>query len=298
MKDVVRAGLVRGLGRVSQRLHFELLPIQPSPAIGARGVPPVVAPCEPAWPLPRGSNLTDDEIRSEFAAFEKWHYPYAFEGGVSFGVRRERAVETFDDPERPLQRFRHFMPDVLATNGGTLEGLRVLDIACNAGFWSIQCALLGADVTGFDARPELVAQANLIKRITGVENAEFRVLNFFDMTPDLLGTFDIVLNLGVMYHLPDALDTLQRTLPMATKHILLDTGVHPTSNSAVFLRWEHPYDIHAAADPGIVALPSRSAVDLLLAHLEVPSWYEVPRRSTDLPADYLSGRRTSWLISV
>jgi len=65
-----------------------------------------------------------------------------------------------DDPRRPLQRFRHFMPDLLASQGGSLKGRRILDIACNSGFWSLQCALLGAEVAGFDARPELIEQAN------------------------------------------------------------------------------------------------------------------------------------------
>jgi 23S rRNA G2069 N7-methylase RlmK/C1962 C5-methylase RlmI len=36
------------------------------------------------------------------------------------------------------------MPYVVQSQGGALEGKRVLDIACNSGFWSIQCALLGA----------------------------------------------------------------------------------------------------------------------------------------------------------
>jgi SAM-dependent methyltransferase len=258
-----------------------------------------VTPLAPAWPLPRHSTVSDDEIRSSFGEFTHWHYAYAFEGGVSFAATHEVVRTITDAPERPLQRFSHFMPDVLAANGGSIEGLRVLDIACNSGFWSIQCALLGAQVTGFDARPELIAQANLVKRIVGVDNVDFRLLNFFDMTPEALGgTFDVVLNLGVLYHLPEALDTLERTYAMATKNILLDTGVHTTSNAAVYVRWENPYDIHAAADPGIVALPSRSAIDLMLEHVGASSWYEIPLRSDDIPLDYVRRRRTSWMITV
>ena len=294
-----RALMVLGLNSLSTRLGFELLPIQPPPKIRPDVVPPSGVPTEPVWPLPRNSGLTDDDIRARFAEFPLWHYAYAFEGGLSFDIKhvRERAIT--NAPERPLQRFRHFMPDVLAANGGSLEGLRVLDIACNSGFWSMQFALLGADVTGFDARDELVAQANLVKEIVGVDNVEFKKLDFFEMTPEALGgTFDLVLNLGVLYHLPEALDTLARTRAMATKHILLDTGVHTTSNAAVYVRWEDPYDIHAAADPGIVALPSRSAIDLMLEHVGVSSWYEIPMRSEDMPLDYLRRSRTSWMITV
>ncbi len=295
----MRAQMVRGLEAASARLGYELQPIQKPPAIRPNVVPPVVTPLEPAWPLPRRSAVTDDEIRAGFAEFDHWHYAYAFEGGVSFTAKHEVQRAITDAPERPLQRFRHFMPDLLAANGGSIEGLRVLDIACNSGFWSIQCALLGAQVTGFDARPELVAQANLVKRIVGVDNVEFKELNFFDMTPEALGgQFDVVMNLGVLYHLPQALDTLERTRAMATGHIVLDTGVHTTTNAAVYVRWENPYDIHAAADPGIVALPSRSAVDFMLEHIGVSSWYEIPLRSDDMPLDYQRRSRTSWMITV
>ena len=294
-----RERIVRGLESVSARLGYELLPIQKAPEIRPDVVPPMVAPLAPVWPLPRNSAVTDDEVRQGFAEFDQWHYAYAFEGGVSFAATHKVVRAITDAPERPLQRFSHFMPDVLAASGGSLEGVRVLDIACNSGFWSIQCALLGAEVVGFDARPELVAQANLVKRIVGVDNVDFRQLNFFDMNPEVLGgTFDVVLNLGVLYHLPQALDTLERTRTMATKHIVLDTGVHTTSNAAVFVRWENPYDIHAAADPGIVALPSRSAIDFMLEHIGVSSWYEVPLRSDDMPLDYRRRSRTSWLITV
>ncbi len=294
-----RARIVRGLESASARLGYELQPIQETPDFRPDVVPPSVRPCAPIWPLPRRSGMSDDEIRAGFGEFALWQYAYEFEGGLSFPIKHVRQRAITNAPERPLQRFRHFMPDVLAANGGSLEGLRVLDIACNSGFWSVQFALLGADVTGFDARPELIAQANLLKRIVDVDNVEFRQLNFFDMTPETLGgQFDVVLNFGVLYHLPEALDTLVRTRAMAAKYIVLDTGVHTTSNAAVYVRWEDPYDIHAAADPGIVALPSRSAIDYMLKHVGVSSWYEIPMRSDDLPLDYLRRDRTTWMITV
>lgn len=293
-----RAEFVRMLEAMSRRAGYEMVKVQPPPSARPDVVPPSPPTLSPAWPLPRRAGVTDDEIRTGFAGFDHWHYAYEFEGGVSFAATHENVNSIIDAPERPLQRFRHFMPDLVHACGGSLDGLRVLDIACNSGFWSIQAARLGADVVGFDARPELIEQANLVKHVTGIDNVEFRLLNFFDMTPEALGTFDVVLNLGILYHLPDALDTLARTLPLATKYVVLDTGVHVTTNPAVYLRWENPYDIHAAADSGIVALPSRSAVDLMLEHLGASSWYEIPMRSQDMPRDYLGGRRTSWLITV
>jgi SAM-dependent methyltransferase len=191
------------------------------------------------------------------------------------------------------------MPYLVAARGGSLEGTRVLDIACNSGFWSIQCALLGAEVVGFDARPELIEQARLVKGITGADRAEFRVLDFRDMSPETLGgTFDVVLNLGFLYHVPEPVEALELTKRMSRGRILLDTAVHPSADCAIHLKWEQPVDVRMAVDEGIVALPTKPAVELMLRHLRVKKWWEIPVRSQDMPVDYLTGRRASWLIEV
>ena len=191
------------------------------------------------------------------------------------------------------------MPYVVHSQGGTLEGKRVLDIGCNSGFWSIQCALLGAEVIGFDARSELIEQANLLKWITGADKAEFRRLDFWEMSPETLGgKFDVVLNLGFLYHLPKPLEALELTKRMSRNHILLDTAVHPSDELAIYLKWERPMDIRMAAHEGMVALPTKPGVELMLRHLKFDSWIEIPVRTGDLPIDYLTRRRASWLIKV
>jgi len=192
----------------------------------------------------------------------------------------------------------HFMPYVIEAQGGTLAGKRILDIACNSGFWSIQCALMGADVIGFDARPELIAEANLLKRITGADNVEFRVLDFWQMSPETIGTFNVVLNLGFLYHVPKPLEALEGTKMMSRKHILLDTAVHTSDEFTIHLKWEEPSDIRMAASEGIVALPTGPSVELMLRHLKMKKWMAIPVRTKNLPVDYLTSRRTSWLIEV
>jgi len=198
-----------------------------------------------------------------------------------------------------LQRFRHFMPYLLEAQHGSIRGKRVLDIACNSGFWSIQCALLGAEVIGFDARTQLIEQANLIKSVVGINNVQFKLLDFWDMSPKSLdGRFDIVLNLGILYHLPTPLEALQLTASMAREHILLDTNVSVAAEPIIKLRWEEPTDIQNASARGIVGYPSRSAINLMLKHIGVAEWFEIPVRTNDMPRDYLDHRRTSWLVCV
>jgi 2-polyprenyl-3-methyl-5-hydroxy-6-metoxy-1,4-benzoquinol methylase len=257
-------------------------------------------PANPVWPLPRGNEaLTSEQIRQQFAKYDSWHYAYEFEGGLSFPIKTAFPGPLTDLAQRPLLRYRHFMPYLLEAFGGSIRGKRVLDIACNSGFWSVQCALLGADVVAFDARPELIKQAELIKSIVGVANLEFRQLDFWEMRPETLGgTFDIVLNLGILYHLPDPLKALGLTTKVAHDCILLDTEVHPSADATIQLRWEEPHSIRSANRSGIVALPSKQSLELMFRDIGVRTWAEVPLHMSDMPRDYLDGNRASWLIRV
>ena len=265
---------------------------------------------EPVWPLPRApAGPSDAEIERRFRAHLGWQYAYEFEGRLAFAERH--TVQPFGHRDgdasrraaqgaRPLQRFRHFMPWLVQAAGGTLCGRRVLDIACNSGFWSLQCALLGArEVIGFDARPELIEQAKLLRTIVGLRNVDFRVLDFWDMSEAALGgRFDVVLNLGVLYHLPDPLQALERTRRMAAGLILLDTAVHASDAPLIRLDWETSEDVWSAPAGGLVQLPSKRSVELMLRHVGLGNFSEIPLRSADMPPDYLTGRRASWLIRI
>ena len=291
----------RGVSRVLRNLGYEINKL-PNTRTGNQNRHPVTEPppIAPIWPLPRHSRgPSDEEIRAEFARYRLWHYAYEFEGGLSFPACHDNWGPRAYDPRRPMQRFRHFMPYLMKSQGGSLNGKRILDIACNSGFWSIQCALLGAEVVGFDARAEMIEQAGLMKRITGADSVEFRVLDFWQMSPETLGgEFDVVLNLGILYHLPKPLETLELTKRMARSHILLDTAVHPSQALVIHLGWEEPVDIRCANDEGMVAIPTKPGVELMLKHLKVSGWLEIPVRAQDMPPDYLKGERASWLIEV
>jgi len=304
MKQLIQRNMKRFVQKVLHSFGYEIHRIGSNPKERSerKEGPRITKPAaiDPVWPLPRCSGgLSNQQIREEFAKYDLWHYAYAFEGDLSFPARHNNPGHLADAPERPLQRFRHFMPSLVASNNGSLRGKRVLDIACNSGFWSIQCALLGAEVVGFDGREELIRQANLIKSIVGVEKVEFRILDFWDMSPQRLGgTFDVVLNLGILYHLTDPLKALQLTKSMARQYILLDTNVCSSRDSVIKLYWEEPADIRDAITPGIVVQPSKSSIDLMLRHIGAATWLEIPMQTIDMPADYLHDRRASWLIKV
>jgi tRNA (mo5U34)-methyltransferase len=101
-----------------------------------------------------------------------------------------------------------------------LSGKSVLDIGCNAGFYSIAMKKRGAArVLGIDFDEAYLAQARFAAEIADCE-IEFRELSVYDV--GALGeTFDIVLFMGVLYHLRHPL----LALDLIRQHVASDLMV-------------------------------------------------------------------------
>ena len=82
-----------------------------------------------------------------------------------------------------------------------LAGCRALDIGCNAGFYTFELARRGADVLAIDHDPHYLRQAEWARAQYDLPGRiEFRQLGVYDLA-SLAETFDLVLFLGVLYHL-------------------------------------------------------------------------------------------------
>jgi tRNA (mo5U34)-methyltransferase len=80
------------------------------------------------------------------------------------------------------------------------RGRTVLDVGCNGGFYSIEMKKRGADrVVGIDWDERYLNQARFAAEISGVD-IEFRRLSVYDVAT-LRERFDVVLFMGVLYHL-------------------------------------------------------------------------------------------------
>lgn len=84
----------------------------------------------------------------------------------------------------------------------TMEGLRVLDIGARDGFFSFECEKRGAEVLAIDYLPAEEMGFEVARRILG-SSVEFRQANLYELPELKLPPFDIVLCLGVVYHVPD-----------------------------------------------------------------------------------------------
>lgn len=83
-----------------------------------------------------------------------------------------------------------------------------LDLGCNDGYWSFRLARFGlAHVTGIDASYEEIARANMLKHVYSYSDFIFKngdMLNISQQYNER--TYDVVLLLSVLYHLPDTTD--------------------------------------------------------------------------------------------
>jgi tRNA (mo5U34)-methyltransferase len=82
-----------------------------------------------------------------------------------------------------------------------LSGARVLDIGCNAGFYSFQLAARGAEVLALDMDEHYLEQARwAAQQLDPQRRIDFRQGTVYDLAR-VDEQFDLILFLGVLYHL-------------------------------------------------------------------------------------------------
>jgi tRNA (mo5U34)-methyltransferase len=118
-----------------------------------------------------------------------------------------------DYPEQKWRKFADAIP-------ADLTGRTVLDIGCNAGFYSIEMKRRGAArVLGIDYDESYLAQARFAAEVQGAD-IEFRQLSVYDVG-SLGERFDVVIFMGVLYHLRHPL----LALDLVSEHVVDDLMV-------------------------------------------------------------------------
>lgn len=130
-----------------------------------------------------------DRIRDRIDRLGPWFHNLDLHGHAT-------APEHFlgDYPADKFARFGDLVP-------ADLTGRSVLDIGCNAGFYSFEMKRRGAArVLGIDSDDRYLAQARFAAETLGADGVEFRNLSIYDV--GALGErFDLVIFMGVLYHL-------------------------------------------------------------------------------------------------
>ena len=94
-----------------------------------------------------------------------------------------------------------------------LSGKRVLDIGAWDGWFSFEMERRGAEVVAIDNWDN--PRFREVHHLLG-SRVDYRVMDVYEVTPERLGRFDIVLFLGVLYHLKHPLLGLERVCAVTT----------------------------------------------------------------------------------
>jgi tRNA (mo5U34)-methyltransferase len=178
-----------------------------------------------------------------------------------------------DYPRCKWSRFEHALP-------ANLSGRSVLDIGCNAGFYSIEMKRRGADrVVAIDFDERYLAQGRLAAEVLGMD-IEFQRLSVYEVA-QLGEKFDVVLFMGVLYHLRHPLLALDLIHEHVAGDLLVFQSMQRGSPDAEPLAEDYPFsqtDIFAretfpqmyfierkyAGDPTNWWIPNRACTEAML----------------------------------
>ena len=232
------------------------------------------------------------ELEHRIAAFPSWNYRFELGEGIATPVASQWRVA------RQELRREYFFEPLLAAAGGSLRGRRVLDLGCNAGFWSLQAIEAGAElVHGVDGSASAIEQAELVFEARGIERERWRFerANIFDW--QLPGRFDVVLCLGLFDVVAKPLALFETIAASGAELVVIDTGIS-RARGALFevARMNEPRN---AIEQDLVLVPTRQAITALAQRfgfgtLALAHDLEPGRLGAE---DYLAGRRLAFICA-
>ncbi|MFP2956240.1 TIGR04290 family methyltransferase [Myxococcus sp. 1LA] len=157
------------------------------------------------------SELTAEQLQHQVHSLGEWFHNLDLNG-----VQTAPGHPLGDFPAVFWRTFQRAFPT-------DLKGKSVLDIGCNGGFYSIEMKRRGAArVVGIDSDARYLAQARLATQVLGVD-VDLYQLDVYDA--GALGEkFDIVLFMGVLYHLRHPL----LALDLLHEHVVKDLLIFQT----------------------------------------------------------------------
>lgn len=110
-----------------------------------------------------------------------------------------------------------------------VSALKVLDLACLEGMYSIEFASQGAQVCAIEGRETNLEKARFSAQVLSLSNVEFHHDDVRNLRAEKHGRFDVVLCLGILYHLndPDVFSFLENVFAVCQRVAIIDTHISP-----------------------------------------------------------------------
>jgi 2-polyprenyl-3-methyl-5-hydroxy-6-metoxy-1,4-benzoquinol methylase len=177
---------------------------------------------------------------------------------TKLGVDSMSAVQEARLPEPPLLsqidisgHVRRIVQTVCDLAPKPLSQCRILDLACAHGQYALEFARRGATTLGIEGRREWIDHALASKAALQITSAEFVQDDVRNLSVEKYGAFDIVLCLGILYHLnaPDNFELLARVSECCTGVAIITTQIatHQTPRAVQWrgaTYWGAPYLEH------------------------------------------------------
>lgn len=155
-----------------------------------------------------------------------WFYPYPLPSG--------RQAPTYDGGVLDLihhtrtQMMQAALAQQFGSDPAGRAGLSAVDLACHQGWFSVQLAQSGfGRVLAVDARPEHVADTRLIARTLGLDAIQAQQSDIHALDTGALGQHDLVLCLGLIYHLENPVGALRIARALCRRLCLVETQIVP-----------------------------------------------------------------------
>jgi len=172
-----------------------------------------------------------------------------------------------DYPQVKFERFSASLPRDLTSR-------TVLDIGCNAGFYSFEMKRRGADrVLGIDTDDHYLAQAHFAAELSGLD-VEFRRMSVWDVA-GLDERFDLVIFMGVLYHLRHPLLALDLIHEHVSRDLLLFQSMQRGSREIAPV--DGDYDFRSELHFNAPGYPKMHFIEHRYSHDETNWW--VPNRA-------------------
>jgi tRNA (mo5U34)-methyltransferase len=178
------------------------------------------------------SAMSPQEIEQRVRSLGEWFHNLDLRG-----VRTAPNHFLGDYPAMNWSRVAHALP-------ADLTGKTVLDIGCNAGFFSMEMKRRGAArVVAIDSDERYLAQGRFAAEVNGLD-IEFRQLDVYD-AGSLRERFDLVLFMGVLYHLRHPLLALDLLHEHVVRDLLFFQSMQRGSQREEKLEKDYPFEEQA-----------------------------------------------------
>jgi ubiquinone/menaquinone biosynthesis C-methylase UbiE len=153
----------------------------------------------------------------------EWFYRYYLPDGSTTVTYHDAGIQAIHDTRWEM------LETYLDINLGDERGsLTALDLASHQGWFAYNMANSGfSSVLGIDARQSHVDDSRLISEVYGMDQLNFRQGDIHELNRDEPGQFDVVLMLGLLYHLENPVGALRTCRELCKKHCIIETQVVP-----------------------------------------------------------------------